>query len=145
MKFKLVLIGKPWKDGVWGLTMVNALNDVKFNEILADIFDACIKGANKMGPAELYRQDDDYGKHPRFPNGVAISICLSQAFDKEGRDWDEFARRVVKHVKTTLINGQNKTRESTEMYDVQLFFEGHVTNLSGASRFIEIGPMVMYV
>ncbi|MFA5985856.1 MAG: hypothetical protein WC819_00730 [Parcubacteria group bacterium] len=145
MKFKLVLIGKSWKDNVWGLTMVNALNDVKFNAVLADIFDACIEGANKMGPAELYRQDDDYGKHPRFPDRVAISICFSQAFDKDGRDWERFARSVVDHVKATLSDARNKMGGLTETHNVQLFFEGHVTNFSGASRFIEIGPMNMHV
>lgn len=144
MKFKLVLIGKPWKDKVWGLTMVNALNDAKFNDTLANIFDACIEGSHTMGPAELYRQDDDYGKHPRFPDAVAISICLSQAFDKEGRDWEKFARLVVDHVGSTL-NDTRKARNLVETHNIQLFFEGHVTNLSGASRFIEIGPLNIHV
>lgn len=139
MKFKLVLIGSAWKDKIWGATMVNVLNDKKFNGALADIFDTCINDANRMGPAELYRQDDDFGKHPRFPDAIAISICLSQAFDKDGRDWERFAECVTDHVEMTLSDARRKMNVK-ENHTVQLFFEGHVTNMSGASRFIEIGP-----
>ncbi|MCK5211285.1 hypothetical protein KAJ89_01160 [Candidatus Parcubacteria bacterium] len=139
MKVKFGINGKRWRQEKQLWQFIKMLNSDGFDERLNEAFEKFIPDSKDMGGESFFRQDDDYGRRPGEPDNLGIIVYISQAYKKEGRDWDGLTKALFE-LTAELIKEAFEMQIFSPADKIGLFVEGHISDSSGDSLFVEYGP-----